>query len=661
MKYQPHIDGLRAIAVLSVILFHAGMPSLSGGFVGVDVFFVISGFLITTIIASDVRSGTFSFRRFYDRRMRRILPALYLVLLVTTAAAWLMLLPVDLSEFGEGLVAVVLFYSNHYFLNEAGYFARSAEIQPLLHTWSLAIEEQYYIIFPMLFLAASRLKAPGTVVIILLGGVCSFVLAQTWMIPAPDAAFFLLPARAWELAIGALAALYVHNTRRSPFTKLQRQIFATIGFAFILIPIFAYEKTTPYPSYFALAPTLGTAVVILTATSSTFVGRLLSMPPLVRIGLISYSAYLWHQPVFAFVRLQFFHEPPQGIFLLSIAAILIAAYLTWRYVEVPFRAPAKLSNGVTISLAIAGAAALVLFGTIAQSTDGFAASFERRLDARQLTIWNSMASPQMVDNNNCHFHTESLTLEVERRFNACARRFDKATIVLGDSHAMDVYNSIAYNAKNPFIFGVSKPYCRPHTPREVCPYDAFLDFARRHSNSISRVIYNQAGFYLLTDESGNSGSRDFFRRYPIPVYAANLGYIDRVVTYLSAIADIVPVLWLGPWTEPHVNTDLIKRLALSCRLQTSAIEPNVTASFARLDQALLRAASANDIDYISADLAMAINWSKDLYSCEGIYWRDGDHLSVVGQKVFGARLVEYLAVTAPSFPAPVFGTGVRSN
>ena len=213
--YRREIDGLRALAVVPVILFHAGFRAFSGGYVGVDVFFVISGYLITSLIIAEKALGTFSLARFYERRARRILPALFVVMAVCIPVAWLCLLPSDMEAFSKSLVAVSVFASNVLFYRESGYFAADAELKPLLHTWSLAVEEQYYVLYPLFLLAAWRFGRKWVVASIAIVALFSLALAQWGAFNSPAATFFLLPTRGWELLAGALIAFYCRS-RHSP-------------------------------------------------------------------------------------------------------------------------------------------------------------------------------------------------------------------------------------------------------------------------------------------------------------------------------------------------------------------------------------------------------------------------------------------------------------
>ena len=266
MKYRKEIDGLRAIAVIPVILFHAGFEHFSGGFVGVDVFFVISGYLITTIILSEKENGTFSLINFYERRARRIIPALFLVMLVSTLFSWVWLPPANLKDFSASLVAVSLFSSNILFWQETGYWGVVNELKPLLHTWSLAVEEQYYILFPLFLMLMWRFRKRWILSSFFLIALGSLSFSHWAAYNIPTANFFLLPTRGWELAIGAGVAFYFiyrKNTMRSLLShKIVDDFLSLFGLILIGYAIFIFDEKTPFPSLYALVPTIGTALII---------------------------------------------------------------------------------------------------------------------------------------------------------------------------------------------------------------------------------------------------------------------------------------------------------------------------------------------------------------------------------------------------------------
>lgn len=371
MDYRREIDGLRALAVLPVILFHAGFETFSGGFVGVDVFFVISGYLITTIILAELEQGKFSIVNFYERRARRILPALFLVMLVCIPFAWFWLLPSDMKDFSQSLVAVSFFASNILFWRESGYFDTAAELKPLLHTWSLAVEEQYYVLFPLFLMLFWRLGKRWILVMLGLVFITSLAVAEWAAYAKPAAAFYLLPTRGWELLVGAFAAFYLSKASHKEFGKAVGEVGGWLGVTLILYAVFFYSKATPFPGLYALVPTLGTVLVILFATQQTTVGKFVGNNSFVGVGLISYSAYLWHQPIFAFARTYTFGQLSIEITASLIFFSFFLALLSFRYVETPFRSKGKVGRHSVFLLSILGAVFFISVGAIGSVKNGF--------------------------------------------------------------------------------------------------------------------------------------------------------------------------------------------------------------------------------------------------------------------------------------------------
>lgn len=355
IKYRPEVDGLRAIAVIPVILFHAGIDLFSGGYVGVDVFFVISGYLITRIIMSDLDTQQFSIAMFYWRRARRILPALFLVMVCCIPFAWAWMLPTEFEEFSNSLVAVSLFSSNILFWQESGYFAIASDVKPLLHTWSLAVEEQFYMLFPLFLLLLWRFGKKTVFFVILIAAAASLGLSEWAWRNAPSANFYLAPTRAWELFAGALCAFAHDKNKASSSNPL-----SLIGLFLIVFSIFYYDKGTPFPSVYTLVPVLGTALILYYGSTRTVVSRLLSLKVVVGVGLISYSTYLWHHPLFAFARIKNIYEPDLLFMLLLSCLSILLGYLTWRFIEVPIK---YASNIKITSVAFLGVStAIIAFG-----------------------------------------------------------------------------------------------------------------------------------------------------------------------------------------------------------------------------------------------------------------------------------------------------------
>lgn len=368
MKYRSEIDGLRAIAIIPVILFHAGFETFSGGFVGVDIFFVISGYLITSIIIHETKQGKFCLARFYERRARRILAPLFLVLFTSMVAAWILYLPDEMKIFSQTVASSATFLTNVYFyLKTNSYFGLSSELNPLLHLWSLSVEEQYYVFFPLLMIGLLRFKNHITSIVFIILMILSFGLSLWAVDNSPVFNFFLLPARGWELLIGALLATSIIRLDE----KKGSQLLSITGLLLIILSILSFNKSTPFPSHYALLPTLGTALIIIYAKSGTIVHYLLSKKLMVGIGLISYSAYLWHQPLFAFSRTLGFDVKNYSVFFSLTSMTLILAFATRVLVETPIRSAAFLSRKIIFVSSISFTFLFTLFGIIGHMNSGY--------------------------------------------------------------------------------------------------------------------------------------------------------------------------------------------------------------------------------------------------------------------------------------------------
>ena len=390
MKHRHDIDGLRAVAVVAVLLFHARVFHMLGGFVGVDVFFVISGFLITTLILEDIGKNRFSIVTFYERRGRRILPALLLVLFVASLVANANLLPYDARDYGRTLIATLAFSSNLLFARQTGYFDAPAEMKPLLHTWSLAVEEQFYILYPLfLFLVTRYFRkryaiAIGSVLVASLG-------LSIYNMGAHSAGNFYLPfGRAWELLIGAVLAVEIFPQLRS---RLVANLLGVLGLCLIGYSVFAFSPATPFPGINALYPCVGAALLIYSGTGNrTYVAKILSFKPIVFIGLISYSLYLWHWVIIVFTKYYLVRPlTPVETAGVVIGSVVLAG-LSWKFVEMPFRGrEAILSKGWFFSGAAVATVLLCVYGGLAYLTNGMPSRF--RGEARMLVdggtdTWN---------------------------------------------------------------------------------------------------------------------------------------------------------------------------------------------------------------------------------------------------------------------------------
>lgn len=430
--YKPDIDGLRAVAVLSVLLFHFGVSAFEGGFVGVDVFFVISGFLITRLIRNAVLAGQFSFGNFYVRRARRLFPAMFFTLAVTFVIACLLFSPQHLERLGGSTLYAILSVSNFYFWGESGYFDANSLVKPLLHFWSLSVEEQFYFIWPsLLVLLLTRFRSVLVpIVFITIAGTISVLLAQKWLIIDESAAFFLLPFRVVEFACGALLVWLMDYRFKLNWVN---ELILAIGLSMILYSVFLFKADTPFPGLYALIPCIGTALAIY-AGNPRFLGKLISNKLMVYIGLISYSLYLCHWPIFVFTRYNAPNLPVQAVDVVWLTVVsFVVAVVMHRFVEVPFRyvSKEKIKDGTSARFGLVCALlALVLVFPAAHTW------------ANKGWYWRlgSVDLSKVFDLDN--FQAESIKFS---RQNVLGSTFNNSFIkvlVVGDSHARDVSNGL---------------------------------------------------------------------------------------------------------------------------------------------------------------------------------------------------------------------------
>jgi peptidoglycan/LPS O-acetylase OafA/YrhL len=379
IRYRPEIDGLRAIAVIAVILFHFNAGMFPGGYLGVDVFFVISGYLITGLIKKKLDNGHFSFTDFYLRRIKRIIPALYILLFLVTIVAAILLLPTDFKDYGRSLLSQSVFSSNIYFYFKSDYFDTPSLLKPILHTWSLSVEEQFYIVYPLLLVGLFKVLKKNTGFALLLLAV--FVIGAGYYYPQNQSAvFFLFPFRSWELLLGA-----VLNYNFLPIkitNKPLEEIISWGGLAAILYSIVFFSKTNPMHGFGAIVPTLGAALIILgNGNSLTYAGRLLSIKPVNYTGKISYSLYLWHWPIIVFYTYVIGSHINLTVALCIFAASYLFAFLSYRYIETPFRyKPVFKKPAFYFAFAFAGAFFFLVTGYAINRRNGFPNRFPAQIN-----------------------------------------------------------------------------------------------------------------------------------------------------------------------------------------------------------------------------------------------------------------------------------------
>jgi len=544
--YRSEIDGLRAIAVMPVVLFHAGLAGFDGRFVGVDIFFVISGYLITTILINDIESNCFSFLNFYVRRARRILPALFLVTTVCIPFAWFLMLPGQFKDFSQSLVAVSLFLSNVLFWLESGYFDTVAEFKPLLHTWSLSVEEQFYLIFPLFLTVAWRFGKNKAFILILVLSICSLLLSELLSRTSVSANYYLMPTRVWELFAGSITAFTIQR-----YGVIKNNICSLFGITLIIISVITFDKHTPFPSLFTLIPVFGSVMVILFARHDTIVAKILSTKLLVGVGLISYSIYLWHQPVFAFTKLRYETISPLGILTLFLTISLLAIF-TYEYVEKPFRSKI-IPNRAIYVFSISG---IIVLASLGLFFSNMAFKLHPMAEIYRATERN-MYETMKVDDCKSWFdiRKEANSVEVFE----CENGHNSTVLLLGGSHALNLHN-IFYDLNQEFnLKTFASGGCRFTDMRYAHCAQLYDQFQAEVQKIKERdvIIYHQAFNQFIVNLDDTPMYYDY-TKFQSDEYKISEELIEKVFTHLNALSENAErtVVWLGPFPEVR-NKNLI--------------------------------------------------------------------------------------------------------
>ncbi|WP_095589974.1 acyltransferase family protein [Actibacterium ureilyticum] len=649
--YRADIDGLRTVAVLPVLFHHAEFSWISGGYIGVDIFFVISGFLITSILMTEIREGRFSILNFYERRARRILPALSAVLVFCIPFALALMTPEEFKDFSQSLIATLLFVSNVLFWLETGYFHPDAEEKPLLHTWSLAIEEQYYIFLPVFLFLMWRYQRRYLLLSIVAIALASLAFSEWAWRNIPTANFYLIFSRAWELFAGSICALIAAKVGAGGQNTGRANLLSLAGLGMIAVALFGFEDATPFPSIFAVLPVLGVALILLYSRQGSITFALLSLAPIVFIGKISYSLYLWHQPLFAFARIQSTGELTDTIYLVLIGATFVLAVLSYYFIETPFRTPNPRLL-VTRRSVFLGSALVTLaigaFGAWGQLTKGRETLWLAYSDPTTVRVYQMVRSIKqdkynLIDDGDCRVIAGELDAALQQRIRACHAKYGPGILLIGDSIAGDLFGAAVTNSNAPFLIGLGKGGCTFHTEadRPECRIQDYLSFLEAEPGLFRLAVYNQLGTFLLLNEDGESEGEYFvIDTDPAVVgqYTINQPALAKTIAGLTRLADLVDTVWLGPRIEPQIDMGFV--LKKGCNFDYT-LKQDQTAPFRMLDDALSQAvakAAHPRLSYMPAEEMLQFDVGRDFITCDAFYWADGVHWSAAGERHFGARL-----------------------
>lgn len=618
-EYRPEIDGLRAIAVLSVILFH-GEIALPGGFLGVDVFFVISGFLISSILLQEYRqTGSISIVRFYERRARRLLPALVVTCIIVAGVAFVVMMPEDFESFLESLIAAQLFYANVHFWMDTGYFAAAAETKPLLHTWSLAVEEQYYLFFPLFLLACLRFGPRwifGAATVTLFLG--SLLLAWWGFEAMRSAAFYLTPFRVWELFAGVIAALLWARFR--DLSASVRLLLSLLGLLLLFWPMFSYSRLESSAVPAMVAVVAGTTLIIL-FSQGTWLARLLSTGWVVMIGKISYSAYLLHQPVFTFVRLIVPAEMSMAARIVLAVVSLALGWISWRYVEKPFREKSRFNAKQIFSYSVASMVTVVALAGAA-----IAQGVHRPWPANVLDVSATVSAGTYGLSSRCQ--TDWMSSD-------CVTAPDPAVLLWGDSYAMHLAPGLRQQ-------GVA--FRQAALPS--CPARAWPEFVEPAGDSYERQCaeFNNAVLDSLFSEIDEAqieavilSARDYgvrggtLRRFPVEAEVDRDATEAQLLSTISALQEQgVRVGVVGPTPATYFDPGkcVLKTMAFNLDQRQCDFELLARADNSRL-AAMVRQTGASFLEVVPTicqnDLCRTV-------IDDTLIFRDNGHLTPEGAK-----------------------------
>ncbi|NKB33213.1 MAG: acyltransferase family protein [Pseudomonadales bacterium] len=659
MQHRPEIDGLRAIAVVPVMFFHAGIAFFPGGYVGVDVFFVISGYLITNLILQDLETGRFSLTNFYQRRARRILPALFFITLITFPAAYFWLPPADMEDYAQSILAILLFVSNFLFSLESGYFETATELKPLMHTWSLAVEEQFYLLYPLILMLLWQYGLKNIYIALAVVAGSSLVLADQLIPYAPDAAFYLIPTRAWELLLGAFTAFAIKNQSNNYINPVLANSMASVGLVLIVGAVLFFDETIPVPGIPLLIPTLGTSLIILYADQAPFISKVLQHRLLVTIGLISYSAYLWHQPLLSFAHHIFLDGPT---FTLKIAIILVTfplAYCTWKYIEQPFRKPLVIGSRRAGLLAVAAVFSLYTIGIYGTSNLGLQQRFSE-VEELLASYYDPEVDGQF-DNSVCALVGDFEYAEFENCLNTIEGRH---AVLFGDSIAGALSHELRIQLQDQGITLVSfhANSCLPIPELSEFPPNPSMycnEFKRRVEQALPNLdaefivlAANWNAFFEKIDLRNPENSRLGRGRF----VATNSDYSEEIDTNISLHIQRVlqemhlenPVVILGP--IPVAEWNVVRRIEALLMRNYRNIELSTSHSAYELrSQPFLQLSSVLDseIKFVHPEkivCSQQIDDRCDLLRNGKSLYKDSMHPSATFSRLISIALIEQVLV-----------------
>ena len=611
-KSKP-IQGLRALAVLSVFIFHLDSNWLPGGFLGVDIFFVISGLLIARILFKDIEAnGSVRLKNFYAKRFYRIVPTAVTVVILSLPLAYFSLLPSDMRDFSASVVGVVTLSLNKMIANNIGYFSPIAETQPLLHFWSLMVEIHFYLLIPLLFYF---FRQKGLIIFAIFGLIgASLIYADSLSSWDPKNSYYLLPSRAWELLLGVSLFIILKSTTHLGFSARLAALFQPLSMVVLFASLWIFDSSVRHPGFLSLIPVVATVALLWSVLlyPSGIVARLLSVRWFVFFGNISFSFYLWH-----YIFIVVFKAETGDLNYLDMIKVcfwtIMCSLVTYFGIEkYCFNYNRYSFNSIRDRFSVVGGCILIVaFGVYGFISNGYESAwlYKQPDTVKTAYLLTKRASnfESYDEQADCIFRVESFDDSLRPQINRCSLKFGKGILVLGDSHAIGVWRLIKRIRENSnddarFVVGISKGGCKPYKKTPGCTFDIYAEQAEYFANHFAQVFYVQAGSSLVWDEHPNTA------------------HIDKVVEFLENLALFMDTIWIGPRIEP--NIDLRNFIRSGC---DASIEPDFghKSRLVMLNSVLNERLSYSKVRYISSTLLDVNTFG----SCDRLFWRDTNHWS----------------------------------
>lgn len=640
MRSRDDLDALRFLAVTGVVFYHIGLPQAQNGFIGVDIFFVLSGFLIMKSIMNDKGQGKFSLANFLERRSRRIVPALLLVLAINIPIIFVIFSPQDIKQVLVSYLSILLFIPNVYFWDQSGYFDTEAKEQMFLHTWSLGIEIQFYILIGLYVFILSRCsKEKYLMTSLKVLSIGSFMLCALFSFWKPGANFFLLPSRIWEFTAGSIIAIYMSTNRVKQVDYLTQRLLKSLGFVIVACCLFFPIKLSTWPSVLTAVPIFGAVLVLVFDERSGFRRPMLPHRLIVHFGKSSYGWFLWHWPVMVYAN--YISDNQVSIHTLVLLALLTLciASIQLRFFEQRVKDKNRVRQQEFQRKALAGTIVIAMIAVAGVISNGFDNIWRQTritfTEKETLNIYLSQDKESQIEalNSNCKFSIRSTDELNQENVNKCSDKYGPAIIVIGDSHGVVLFDIIARSNLPKFVIGLANPGARPSSSISG-QYSDVIDYVENNSASVAKVLFMQSGSYLLEDRSGNVDSNLLFQEgEEVRVAKHN---IELTVDYLIQLSSLTKVIWVGPYTQSRINVSNPINWYSSKKIPS-----HVVRAFATLDSYLFKTSSQSQITYFSSLKNFKFPENRIL-SENCVVWRDQDHFSICGRQLLANRELSFL-------------------